>query len=156
MTKCLATRLKKVLPNIIHPSQTGFLKDRYIGSNIRLLLDIIDHLEEENEPGIIFSIDFEEAFDTVNWKFLNKCLDFFNFGNSFKKWIKLLQTDISSCIMNHGWSSGFFKLGRGVRQGCPISPYLYLICSEILGIGTRNSNNVTGIKIKGVTTLRYY
>ena len=150
LTKCLANRLKKVLPSIIHQNQTGFLKDRYIGSNIRLLFDIIDQLEEDNSPGIIFSIDFMKAFDTVSWKFLNKCLNFFNFGESFKKWIKILQTDISSCVINTGWSSGFFKLGRGVRQGCPISPYLYLICAELLGIGVRKSEEIKGIKLNEV------
>ena len=151
LTKCLAARLKQVLPHIIHPNQNGFLKNRYIGSNIRLLFDIIDHLEENNEPGMIFSIDFEKAFDTVSWEFLNKCLDYFNFGDSFKKWILLLQTNISSCILNSGWSSGFFRLNRGVRQGCPISPYLFLICSELLGIGIRHSTAISGIKINDLS-----
>ena len=151
LTKCLANRLKKVLPKIIHSNQSGFMKGRYIGSNIRLLFDIIDQLEEDDSPGLIFSIDFMKAFDMVNWRFLYKCLDFFNFGNSFKKWIMVLQTNISSCVVNTGWSSGFFKIGRGVRQGCPISPYLFLICSELLGIGIRHNDDIKGIKLNNTS-----
>ena len=92
-----------------------------------------------------------KAFDTVNWKFLNKCLEYFKFGETFKRWISILQTNITSCVINTGFSSGFFKLGRGVRQGCPISPYLFLICSEILGIGIRESIEIKGIKINNST-----
>ena len=150
LTKCLANRLKKVLPVLIHTNQTGFLKNRYIGSNIRLLLDLIDYTQETNQAGMIFSIDFEKAFDTVNWKFLNKCLEYFNFGVSFKNWIKIIQSGACSCIVNNGWSTGFFNLGQGVRQGCPLSPYLFLLCSEIFGIGIRNSKNIKGLKIKEV------
>ena len=153
MTKCIASRLKKVLPRIIHQNQTGFMKDRYIGFNIRLILDLIEYAERENKPGIIFSIDFEKAFDSVSWEFLEKSINYFNFGESFKNWVKLFTTDISSCALNTGWSSGFFKLYRGVRQGCPISPYLFLICAEIFAIGFRNNENIKGIKIEEIEKL---
>ena len=147
MTKCIALRLKKVLPTIIHPSQTGFMKDRYIGFNIRLILDLIDYAEQENKPGLIFSIDFEKAFDSVSWEYLEKCIDYFNFGNSFKNWVKIFINEISSCVLNCGWSTGFFPLKRGVRQGCPLSPYLFLLCAEVFGIGFRNNIDITGMTI---------
>ena len=150
MTKCIAFRLKQVLPMIINPNQTGFMKDRYIGFNIRLLFELIDYAEEENKPGIIFSIDFEKAFDSVSWKFLNKCIDYFNFGNSFKRWVQIFTSDISSCVLNSGWSTGFFNLQRGVRQGCPLSPYLFLLCAEIFGISVRYNNDIKGMEINNV------
>ena len=65
VTKCNASRLKQVLPSIVHPDQTGYLKGRYIGENIRLLSDIIDYADENDFPGILFFADFEKAFDTI-------------------------------------------------------------------------------------------
>ena len=150
MTKCIALRLKKVLPIIIHTNQTGFMKDRYIGFNIRLILDLIEYAEQENKPGMIFSIDFEKAFDSVSWEFLEKCIDYFNFGICFKNWIKIFINNISSCVLNCGWSTGFFPLNRGVRQGCPLSPYLFLLCAEIFGIGFRNNVNITGMTVNEI------
>ena len=132
MAKCIATRLKLVLTKIINENQCGFIKGRYIGDNIRSLLEVIDLAEEENLSCIILSIDFEKAFDTISWKFLKKCLVFFNFGTSFQQWIGLFFNDISSCVLNTGWSTEFFKVSCGVRQGCPIAPYLFLLCAEIL------------------------
>jgi hypothetical protein len=73
MTKCLAFRLKKVLPNIIHSDQTGFMRGRYIGDNIRNILEIIETVEEEDLSCIILSVDFEKAFDSLSWKFLQQC-----------------------------------------------------------------------------------
>jgi hypothetical protein len=71
MTKCLAFRLKKVLPNIIHSDQTGFMRGRYIGDNIRNILEIIETVEEEDLSCIILSVDFDKAFDSLSWKFLH-------------------------------------------------------------------------------------
>ena len=62
-------------------------------------------------------------------------------------WVKVFYTDISSCVLNNGWSSDFFNLSRGVRQGCPLSPYLFILCAEILGNAVRKDNEVHGIKI---------
>ena len=105
MAKCIASRLKLVLTKIISENQCGFMKGRYIRDNIRNLLEVIDLAEEENLSCIILSIDFEKAFDTISWKFLAKCLIFFNFGSSFQQWIKLFLNYISSCVLNTGWST---------------------------------------------------
>ena len=93
------------------------------------------------------SVDFQQAFDSVSWKFIDKALDYFNFGPSIKKWIKLFQTGAQSCILQNGHLSESFNLQRGCRQGDPISPYIFILCVEILGKMIRNDKNVQGINI---------
>ena len=148
LSSTIASRLKNKLQNIIHTDQTGFLKGRYIGENVRNVIDIIDYIEKENMSGIILTIDYEKAFDKIEWNFIFKTLKYFNFGNAFINLVKLLYTDISSCCVNNGWSTQFFSLSRGVRQGCPLSPYLFILCAEILGNAIRNDSNVKGVKLK--------
>jgi hypothetical protein len=67
------------LPGIVHPDQTGFLHGRYIGDNIRQLLEIIEHHETYKKPGMVFIAHFEKAFDKVRLDFIYKCLDVFQF-----------------------------------------------------------------------------
>ena len=143
--KAVAMRMKRVLPDIISNDQTGFLKGRSIGENVRLLNSVISYAEQQKVPGMLLFIDFEKAFDTLEWKFLEKTLRFYNFGDSLITWIRLLYTDISSSLQNNGWSSEFFQLNRGVRQGCPLSPYLFILCVEILGNAIRNCDQIKGI-----------
>ena len=71
MTKAIAKRLEKVLPKIINLDQTGYVKNRYIGENIRLILDVMTYTEEKNLLGIALQfIDFRKAFDAIEWNFL--------------------------------------------------------------------------------------
>ena len=65
-------------------------------------------------------------------------------------WFKLFYNNISSCIQNNGWSSEFFSLSRGVRQECPLSPYLYILCAEVLANTVRKDENIRGINIANV------
>ena len=89
---------------------------------------------KEQIPSLLLLVDFEKAFDSVEWSFIEKTLKYYNFGTSLIAWVKLFYTDISSCIQNNGWSCDFFTLSRGVRQGCPLSPCLFIcLCAEILG-----------------------
>ncbi|KAL9963651.1 hypothetical protein ACROYT_G027178 [Oculina patagonica] len=84
-TKALAMRLKKVLPNIINNAQTGYLPGRFIVENIRLISDILHYTADQNLEGIALFIDFEKAFDSLEWVYLDKALDAFNFGLDFKR-----------------------------------------------------------------------
>ena len=104
----MAKRLEKVLPKIINPDQTGYVKGRYIGENIRLIQDLMFYTEKENLPGIAVFIDFRKAFDTIEWHYLEKVLTHFNLGPNFLQWFKILHTDISSCVLNNGHASHFF------------------------------------------------
>jgi len=144
----LANRMKSVLDTIIHNDQTGFIAGRYMCDNTRLLYDIMHFTSCKDIPGLILLIDFEKAFDSVSWRFLKTVLDFFNFGEVFKKWINIILNEAKLCVIQNGIFSDFFKIGRGCRQGDPISPYLFILCVEIMGIMIRNDKSVKGITIK--------
>ena len=139
--------MKQVLPSIIHPDQTRYLKGRYIGENVRLLFDAIEHAEENEIPGLLFFADFEKAFDTLNYNFIMQALNFFKFGNDLKQWISVFYQDCTGCVINNCYASPFFNICRGVRQGCPLFPYLFIICIELLAVAIRNDPNLKGISI---------
>ena len=72
--------MEKVLPKIIHSSQTGYVKGRYIGESIRTISDIMSFTNAQNIPGFAVFLDFEKAFDSIKWNYLQQCLETFNFG----------------------------------------------------------------------------
>ena len=94
---------------MVQETQTGFIKGRFIGENTRLIYDIIDRTAEENISGLLMLLDFEKAFDSIEWQFIEKTMAFFNFGQSIIKWFKILYNDISSCVQNNGHLSPFFS-----------------------------------------------
>ena len=148
-TKAIARRIEPLLPNLVHTDQTGFIKGRYIGENIRLIIDIMEHTKSESIPGILVSLDFRKAFDSLEWSFMMKALDIFNFGTSIKRWISTFYTKIESAAINNGFMTNWFRPSRGVRQGCPLSPYLFVLSTEILSSKIRQEPSITGIKIFG-------
>ena len=157
LSKVIASRLKNVLPYIIHHNQTGYIKDRFIGETIRSIYDIMDWTANEKIPGLMIFIDFQKAFDSIEWDFLFKCIEAFNFGSDFLRWVKLFYNNVQSCIMNNGIISKSFQLERGVRQGDPLSPYLFIVAVETLAIAIRQNPAIKGITIgKEETKLLQY
>ena len=147
LAKVLSNRLCKVLPIIVEDDQTGYIKGRFIGCNIRMIEDAMIYTNSNNLPGILLNIDFEKAFDSINWTFIDECLAAFNFGNGFRSFIKALYNNISSAVINNGEISEWFFPKRGVRQGCPISPYLFILVVELLAINIRENKSIKGLKI---------
>ena len=92
-------------------------------------------------------LDFEKAFDSIECKYLQKCLEVLRFGPQLRQWIKIFYNDILSCVLNNGYASEHFLLSRGVRQGCPLSGSLFIIGIEILGSTIRQSATINGIDI---------
>lgn len=150
LSKTLSLRVQKVLPVLIHSNQSGFVEGRYIGDSIRIIQDAMAYTKNKNLQGILLFIDFEKAFDSIEWKYLWKVLERFNFGEDLIKWIKILYNNVSSSIMNNGKTSGYFKLERGVRQGDPLSPYLFILAIELLAINIREDKDIKGFKIKNI------
>ena len=81
-SKCIANRIQNFLPRLTDNDQTGFLKNRFIGENIRLVDSVISYVNIEQIPGLLLFIDFEKAFDCLEWSFIEKTLNYYNFGSS--------------------------------------------------------------------------
>ena len=142
----IAKRVQKYLDLLISNSQKGFVSGRYIGECTRTVSDLISKLKSRRMSGILLLIDFEKAFDSLEWNFINKTLRYFNFGDNIMKWVNIFYKDIESCILNNGHCSQRFRLERGVRQGDPLSPYLFLLATEILARAITNDKNIKGIE----------
>ena len=102
----------------------------------------------KNIPGILLSIDFEKAFDSISWDFIFKCMESFNFGQKFISYIKTLYKNISTAVINNGHILNWFFPKRGVRQGCPISSYLFILAVEVLACNIRQDKDIKGIKVE--------
>jgi hypothetical protein len=94
---------------------------RTISENLVLIGDLIEYAECEDVPLALLSLHQEKAFDRVDWGFLLRTLEKFNFGPDFCRWVKLFYTDVESAVDINGWTSSFFPPSRGVLQGCPLS-----------------------------------
>ena len=150
LAKALSNRLKITLTEIINPDQVGYMKDRYFGENVRLIADILEYCKYSKTSCIILLADFEKAFDTIKWSFMGNILRQYGFGVNFRKWISVLYTNAESCVSNNGYLSPYFKLSRGIRQGCPISALLFLLIAEVIAILLRNSDEIKGLSFQQV------
>ena len=147
LTKSIAKRLETVLPKIINPDQTGYIKGRFIGENVRLIQDIMFHTKLEEKPGIALFLDFRKAFDTIEWNYIKTALQMFNFGPDVRNWFDVIYHQASSCVLHNGHASDFFHLERGVRQGCPLSGLLFVIGIELLARALKRDPTIQGITV---------
>ena len=113
------------------------MSGRYIGENTRLIYDILHITDKLDIPGLLLIIDFEKAFDSIFWKFIEKVLILLNFGESIKQWLKVFYNDISASVVQCGFLS----------EGDPLSPYIFLLCAEILIRVFKANKDIKGIKI---------
>ena len=130
LSTILAMRLKPLLPKVINEDQTCGVPGRTIFENLFRLRDITQEAMINNSNLIMVNLDQEKAFDKIDRTFPFKSMAKMNFGPSFIHWIKVLYEHANCNIVNNGWTFDAVTLYRGVRQGCPLSPLLYIIVAE--------------------------
>ena len=152
-TKAIAVRLGRVIKICIDGDQTGFIKGRYIGENIRLILDVMEHCNEHGKLGLLLACDFRKAYDTVDWEYLLSALKHFGFGPDLVKLVSSLYGYVSednlprAVVQINGHLSRPYTIQKGLRQGCPLSCYLFLLCLEPLLTKIRAAEAIVGMQV---------
>uniref|UniRef100_A0A670J9A9 Reverse transcriptase domain-containing protein n=1 Tax=Podarcis muralis TaxID=64176 RepID=A0A670J9A9_PODMU len=144
----LAKRLKKILIKIIHKDQTGFLPGRHIRNNTRNIVNIIEYLSERcDKPASLIFVDAEKAFDNVAWEFMLKNLEFMEVGQEFLNGIKAIYTDQKARLIVNNVITEDIKISKGTRQGCPLSPLLFIVVLEVLLNAIRQNKQIKGVTV---------
>ncbi|KAL3684303.1 hypothetical protein R1sor_002325 [Riccia sorocarpa] len=147
-TKVLQTRIVPVLQKIIHWNQSAFLPGRNIHTSVLICNEAIHTAKETGADFIVLQLDFKKAFDSVNWRFLEETLKVFNFGDRFQGYIKAILHNAASSVIVNGKRSMPVRITRSVRQGCPLSPLLFILATQTLT--TTMEHEVNSGRIQGV------
>jgi hypothetical protein len=152
ITKTIANRIKPVLNNIISPQQSAFLPGRLITDNTLIAFEAFHYLKQSKakKHGYVgIKLDMAKAYDRIEWKFLEQTLLTMGFPINLVSTIMRCVSTVSFSILINGTPSPSFKPHRGIRQGDPVSPYLFILCADVLSslISQLQSNN----NIKGIT-----
>lgn len=139
LAKLLAERLKKVIGKVISNTQCAFIKGRYILDGVLIANELIDHIRKKKKTGLIFKVDFEKAYDTVEWTFLLDSMEKMGFGEKWIKWIKTCLQSATMSVLINGSPTKEFGMGKGLRQEDPLAPFLFLIVAESLHIRTEEA-----------------
>jgi hypothetical protein len=135
ISKVLANRLKKILPHILSPYQSAFIPGRLITDNILAAYESLHTIHSKMYGKIGFmaiKIDMSKAYDRVEWRFLEAVMEKLGFE---RQWINLIMMCVSSAhfsILINGVPTRKITHSRGIRQGYPISPYLFILCAKAL------------------------
>lgn len=130
--KVIVTRLEKHLSSLIHKEQTGFIKNRSSMNNWRCLFYITSEEGSSKDTPMIALSDAKKAFDRVEWCYMCKVLEHFNFGNYFTNCVRLLYDKPRARVSTNGIISSSFDIGCDTRQECPLSPLIFALILEPL------------------------
>lgn len=133
ISKVIANRLKAILPGIISQEQSGYVEGRQILDNILLAQEMIHSLHSQKAAGMLMQLDLSKAYDKVSWSYLEAVLRAFGFSQQWIQWVVALIKSPRYSILVNGAPSTPFSPSRGIRQGDPSSPFLFVILMEDLG-----------------------
>jgi hypothetical protein len=152
LAKLLANRLRMVIGSVIFVSRTTFVKDRKILDGILIANEVVDEAHKAKKELLLFKVDFEKAYDSVDWGYLDAVMGRMDFLPLWRKWMKECVCTATASVFVNGSPTDEFPLKRGLRQGDPLSPFLFLLAVEGLNVMMRamvEGNQFTGYRVGG-------
>ncbi|GKD47523.1 putative RNA-directed DNA polymerase, partial [Tanacetum coccineum] len=139
IAKVLAERIKKVIDGVIGSAQNAFIKGRFILDGVLVADEAVDYLRKSRGQGLIFKIDFEKAYDCMNWDYIRDVMMQMGFGLKWCNWVDACLRLASISILVNGSPTEEFRMTRGIRQGDPLSPFLFLIATEGINVASKEA-----------------
>ncbi|GKB00051.1 RNA-directed DNA polymerase, eukaryota, reverse transcriptase zinc-binding domain protein [Tanacetum coccineum] len=140
ISKIITNRLKRVLGRLVHESQSAFIAGRRITDNILLARELFKGYNRKQKiKNVTFKIDLQKAYDTIDWNFLRVVLEQFGFPKMMVEWIIVCVSTTKFSININGEREGYFSSGKGLRQGDPMSPYMFTLVMEAFNIIMRKN-----------------
>lgn len=146
ISKLLANRIKEAMGEVISESQSAFLKDRYILDGPLVVNEVLAWLKRKDKKAFLLKIDFEKAYDNVNWGFLISMLEQMNFPPRWCMWVLGSLKAARSSVLVNGSPTFEFGCQKGLRQGDPLSPFLFLVVMEALSLTIKKAINLGDFK----------
>ncbi|GMJ03435.1 hypothetical protein HRI_004012700 [Hibiscus trionum] len=132
LAKVWSKRLTGCIQEVVGENQFAFTPGKQISDCVLIANEVIDEIKRRRDKVVVVKADFKRAYDTVDWAFLDLILDKMGFGTKWRKWITICLSTAKISDLVNGFPSRFFSIRRGLRQGCPLSPYLFNIFGEAL------------------------
>lgn len=153
ISKCMVNRIKLILPDLVGETQNAFVPGRMMVDNCHIAHEVINHVKKRKKGGrfeAVLKVDLSKAYDRVRWDFVIEILKKMKFPESWIQWIFKCISSVTYSIIVNGQPSKQITSGTGLRQGDPLSPYLFILLMEVLPsniMKLEHQGRIQGIKI---------
>ncbi|GJV59390.1 RNA-directed DNA polymerase, eukaryota, partial [Tanacetum coccineum] len=158
VTKILATRLSFVISDLISNVQTAFLPNRQILDGPFIINEILARCKHKNQQAMFFKVDFAKAYDSIRWDYLDDVLNAFGFGSRWRSWIQGSLNSGKASVLVNGSPTSEFQFHRGLKQGDPLAPFLFILIMESLHLSFNRAVEAgifTGLRIDDALTISH-